>query len=291
MPLVLAVLGFSSIQAVAQSTPTSVGIPGSYQSEAGCGGDWDPACPATQLIYDANGDGFRDLLVGAPFAGSAGALFVYSGAGAPQVTALAVDRGDYRATHNLTLLGARFAQGDQLQVEIGGVAATNVTVVDDATITATTGPGDPGPCDVTVHNTLGDGMLAGGFRRTPAVLLEGTWAPGGHVAVHHLYDPGDGVFTLFGVPPLCTIPSPPFLRDRIEGPTPLHLIDAPRAGTGKGLLASVLSYPAAGERVPSLQWSDSERERAKLILGVLRSGAPIIKWDNVTGRIDSPTSR
>jgi hypothetical protein len=181
---------------------------------------------------DANGDGFRDLLVGAPFAGSAGALFVYSGAGAPQLTALAVDRGDYRATHNLTILGARFAQGDQLQVKVGGVDATNVTVVDDATITATTGPGDPGPCDVIVHNTLGDGMLAGGFRRTPAVLLEGDWTPGGHVAVRHLYDPGDGVFSLFGVPPLCTIPWPPFLRDRNIDPFLILLLAPPGALPG-----------------------------------------------------------
>ena len=40
--------------------PASVGIPGNYQSEAGCAGDWDPACPATQLVYDANGDIWRN---------------------------------------------------------------------------------------------------------------------------------------------------------------------------------------------------------------------------------------
>jgi pullulanase-type alpha-1,6-glucosidase len=39
--------------------PTSVGIPGSYQSEVGCPGDWDPACAATQLTYDAGGDVWR----------------------------------------------------------------------------------------------------------------------------------------------------------------------------------------------------------------------------------------
>jgi hypothetical protein len=36
--------------------PTSVTIPGSFQSELGCAADWDPACVATQLAYDA-GDG------------------------------------------------------------------------------------------------------------------------------------------------------------------------------------------------------------------------------------------
>jgi pullulanase len=32
--------------------PTSVGVPGSYQSEAGCTADWDPACAATQLAVE-----------------------------------------------------------------------------------------------------------------------------------------------------------------------------------------------------------------------------------------------
>jgi hypothetical protein len=36
--------------------PTSVTIAGSLQSELGCPGDWDPACAATHLAYDA-GDG------------------------------------------------------------------------------------------------------------------------------------------------------------------------------------------------------------------------------------------
>ncbi len=40
--------------------PASVGIPGNYQSEAGCAGDWDPGCGATQLIYDVNGDIWRN---------------------------------------------------------------------------------------------------------------------------------------------------------------------------------------------------------------------------------------
>lgn len=54
---VLALL--ATAQAFAQ-VPASVGIPGSYQSESGCAGDWDPGCPATQLVYDANGDIWRN---------------------------------------------------------------------------------------------------------------------------------------------------------------------------------------------------------------------------------------
>ena len=36
--------------------PTSVTIAGSMQSAAGCGGDWDPACAATHITYDASDD-------------------------------------------------------------------------------------------------------------------------------------------------------------------------------------------------------------------------------------------
>jgi pullulanase-type alpha-1,6-glucosidase len=56
--LVIVALGLNG-QALAQN-PGSVGIPGNYQTEAGCPGDWDPGCPATQLVYDANGDVWRN---------------------------------------------------------------------------------------------------------------------------------------------------------------------------------------------------------------------------------------
>jgi hypothetical protein len=36
--------------------PSSVTIAGSLQSEAGCPGDWDPACAVTHLSYDASDD-------------------------------------------------------------------------------------------------------------------------------------------------------------------------------------------------------------------------------------------
>ena len=41
---------------VANAAPTSVTIAGSLQSEAGCPGDWDPACATTHLVYDASDD-------------------------------------------------------------------------------------------------------------------------------------------------------------------------------------------------------------------------------------------
>ena len=36
--------------------PASVSIPGSFQSELGCPGDWQPECAITQLTYDTNDD-------------------------------------------------------------------------------------------------------------------------------------------------------------------------------------------------------------------------------------------
>jgi len=38
----------------------------------------------------------------------------------------------------------------------------------------------------------------------------------------------------------------PFVRPLIDGPTPLHLIEAAKPGTGKGLLADVVHAIATG---------------------------------------------
>jgi hypothetical protein len=45
--LILAIAAAANAPA---QVPATVGIPGSYQSESGCAGDWDPGCPATQLV-------------------------------------------------------------------------------------------------------------------------------------------------------------------------------------------------------------------------------------------------
>src|SRR6187549_92824 len=64
--LAFAFLTCHAFEAFAQVIPASVGIPGSYQSEAGCAGDWDPACAATQLTYDANSDIWKNTFSIAP---------------------------------------------------------------------------------------------------------------------------------------------------------------------------------------------------------------------------------
>lgn len=45
-----------SIQTVAPPVGPTVTLVGNLQDELGCGGDWDPACEATFLSYDANDD-------------------------------------------------------------------------------------------------------------------------------------------------------------------------------------------------------------------------------------------
>lgn len=47
-----------------QSEERIIGIPGSFQSAVGCGGDWDPACEAT--FFEAQGDGIYTLTVTIP---------------------------------------------------------------------------------------------------------------------------------------------------------------------------------------------------------------------------------
>jgi pullulanase-type alpha-1,6-glucosidase len=69
IPFASVILAGCVLTAKAQTVPATVGIPGSYQSEAGCGGDWDPGCPATQLVYDPGGDIWRNTFSVTPAGG------------------------------------------------------------------------------------------------------------------------------------------------------------------------------------------------------------------------------
>lgn len=54
--MLVGAVGPMSVLASPAFAPTSVTIAGSLQSEAGCSGDWDPACATTHLTYDAGDD-------------------------------------------------------------------------------------------------------------------------------------------------------------------------------------------------------------------------------------------
>ena len=79
----------------------------------------------------------------------------------------------------------------------------------------------------------------------------------------------------------------PFVRELIDGPTPLHLIEKPTPGTGASLLVSVLLFPATGEWIPAMSEGGDENEWRKRITAVLRQGAPAIFIDNLRERLDS----
>jgi pullulanase/glycogen debranching enzyme len=54
LALMLVPIYFAPVAADHTDDPASVTIAGSLQSELGCDGDWDPACAATNLVYDAD---------------------------------------------------------------------------------------------------------------------------------------------------------------------------------------------------------------------------------------------
>ena len=79
-----------------------------------------------------------------------------------------------------------------------------------------------------------------------------------------------------------------FLRPTILGPTPLFLIHAPARGTGKGLLAEVLSLITIGQPAPVMVLTNEDSESEKRITALLMAGAQLILLDNVTA-LKSPT--
>lgn len=81
----------------------------------------------------------------------------------------------------------------------------------------------------------------------------------------------------------------PFLRDLIEGPTPLYLIEAPSAGTGKGLLAHMLLLPALGAPPPLLPPAGNEEETRKRLTAALVTLPEALLLDNISKGIDSPS--
>ena len=75
-------------------------------------------------------------------------------------------------------------------------------------------------------------------------------------------------------------------RPAIAGPTPLLLIDATEAGSGKSLLAEVISIIATGQ--PKLNSAAKDpAEWNKKITSLLRAGNTVVIMDNVNESLDS----
>ncbi len=79
----------------------------------------------------------------------------------------------------------------------------------------------------------------------------------------------------------------PFVRPLIDGPTPLHAVDAPTPGTGKGLLVQACLWPALGFSLDIRSGARDPDEWRKRITSELVAGKPVIGFDNATTRLDS----
>jgi hypothetical protein len=79
----------------------------------------------------------------------------------------------------------------------------------------------------------------------------------------------------------------PVVRDAIEGPTPLGVIDAPTEGTGKSLLAEVIGLITVGDLPEALSPDVDNAEWNKTLLAVLMESQPIVYLDNANQRLDS----
>lgn len=79
----------------------------------------------------------------------------------------------------------------------------------------------------------------------------------------------------------------PFVRDMISGPVPPTLVDAPVAGTGKGLLVNACAMPFLGVDVPSMPAANNDDEWRKRITTALMRGQTHVNIDNVNTELDS----
>jgi hypothetical protein len=76
---------------------------------------------------------------------------------------------------------------------------------------------------------------------------------------------------------LCLLP---FMRELIDGLTPLHLIEKQAVGTGAGLLAKVALFPALGNEVSAQPATGDDDEWRKRITSILLSGPTVALLDN-----------
>ena len=81
----------------------------------------------------------------------------------------------------------------------------------------------------------------------------------------------------------------PFARRLIQGPTPIHLFEAPTEGSGKGLLVNVIAILATGSPAAGGSLPENEDEVRKKIGSELCTGRPLLVLDNADNkrRLDS----
>ena len=73
----------------------------------------------------------------------------------------------------------------------------------------------------------------------------------------------------------------PFIRAMISSSTPIHLIEAPTVGSGKGLIADLICLVFTGRTADVMTLPRDDEEARKRITAVLRLGKPIVSFDNL----------
>lgn len=79
-----------------------------------------------------------------------------------------------------------------------------------------------------------------------------------------------------------------FMRNVIDGPTPIYAIDKPVAGEGAGFLADVISYILEGGRPFVGTMQENPEEFKKEIVATLLSSTNMAFYDNIGFKIDNP---
>ena len=79
----------------------------------------------------------------------------------------------------------------------------------------------------------------------------------------------------------------PFARRMIPGCTPLHLVEAPSCGSGKGLLCNLISLVATGTVCEARTVASNEDDIRKMITSELLTERPLVLLDNLGKRVDS----
>jgi len=78
-----------------------------------------------------------------------------------------------------------------------------------------------------------------------------------------------------------------FMRDMVDGPTPVHLLDKPAPGVGASLLSTVCHFIGTGQPVNALTMAPNKEELGKQISAALLDGDQMIMFDNVNHSVDS----
>jgi hypothetical protein len=79
----------------------------------------------------------------------------------------------------------------------------------------------------------------------------------------------------------------PTCRKVIDGPVPLALFDATTRGTGKTLLAEVITIVSTGRPASTMSIPSDEEESRKQLTSVLLEGQQLVVFDNISGVINS----